>query len=148
MEVIKSNVIKSKMAALPEILQELVPLIIEKSEAWIKENITKGLETCHRNLPDKLNVNKEVNSFIRRNNDHWQKKLEKRKDVYYKFTRSDQLILLYNECLEEEPIYIPRKFRNDNTFTMNEQEKKYLLQAWSYKTENRNGNTNNKKIIF
>ena len=33
MEVIKSNVIKSKMAALPEILQELVPLIIEKSEA-------------------------------------------------------------------------------------------------------------------
>ena len=33
MEVIKSNVIKSKMAVLPEILQELVPLIIEKSEA-------------------------------------------------------------------------------------------------------------------
>ena len=33
MEVIKSNVIKSKMAVLPEVLQELVPLIIEKSEA-------------------------------------------------------------------------------------------------------------------
>ena len=32
-------------------------------------------------------------------------------------------MLLYNECLEEEPIYIPRKFLNDNTFTMNEQEK-------------------------
>ena len=117
------------MAVLPEILQELAPLIIEKSEALINENITKGLETCRRNVPDNLNVNKEVNSFIRRNNDHWQKELEKRKDVYYKFTRSDQLILLYNECLEEEPIYIPRKFRNDNTFTMNEQEKKYLLQA-------------------
>ena len=92
MEVIKSNVIKSKMAVLPEVLQELVPLIIEKSEAWINENITKGLETCRRNLPDNLNVNKEVNSFIRRNNDHWQKELEKRKDVYYKFTRSDQLM--------------------------------------------------------
>ena len=32
-------------------------------------------------------------------------------------------MLLYNECLEEEPIYIPRKFLNDDTFTMNEQEK-------------------------
>ena len=70
MEVIKSNVIKSKMAVLPEILQELVPLIIEKSEAWINENITKGLETCRRNLPDNLNVNKEVNSFTRRYNNH------------------------------------------------------------------------------
>ena len=85
--------------------------------------MAKGLEIYRRNLPDNLNFNKEVNSFIRRNNNHWQKELEKRKDVYYKFTRSDQLILLYNECLEEEPIYIPRKFRNDNTFTMNEQEK-------------------------
>ena len=124
----KINVIKSIMAVLPEILLELIPLIIEKSEALINENITKGLETCRRYLPDNLNVNKEVNSFIRRNNDHWQKELEKRKDVYYKFTRSDQLILLYNECLEEEPIYIPCKFRNDNTFTMNEQEKNIYIK--------------------
>ena len=88
----KINVIKSIMAVLPEILLELIPLIIEKSEALINENITKGLETCRRNVPDNLNVNKEVNSFIRRNNNHWRKELEKRKDVYYKFTRSDQLM--------------------------------------------------------
>ena len=111
------------MAVLPEILQELVPLIIEKSEALINEKIMKGLETCGRNVPDNLNVNKEVNSFIHRNNDHWPKELQKQKGVYYKFTRSDQLILMYNECLEEEPIYIQHKFRNDNTFTMNKQEK-------------------------
>ena len=90
--------------------------------------MAKGLEIYRRNLPDNLNFNKEVNSFIRRNNNHWQKELEKRKDVYYKFTRSDQLILLYNECLEEEPVYIPRKFRNDNTFTMNEKEKNIYLK--------------------
>ena len=65
------------MGVLPEILQELAPLVIEKSEALINENITKGLETCRRNVPDNLNVNKEVNSFIHRNNDHWQKELEK-----------------------------------------------------------------------
>ena len=127
MEDIKSTVIKSIMAVLPEILQELVPLIIEKSEALINEKIRKRSESCRRKLPDNLIVNKEVSSFMR-NKNHWQKELEKRKDIYYKFTRSDQLILLYNECLEEEPIYIPRKFRNDNTFTMNEQEKNIYIK--------------------
>ena len=82
MEVIKSSVIKNIMAILPEFLQELVLWIIEKSEALINEIITKGLKTCHRKLPDNINVNKEVNSFIRRNNNHWQKELEKWKDVY------------------------------------------------------------------
>ena len=119
----KINVIKSIMAVLPEILLELIPLIIEKSEALINENITKGLEICRRNLPDILNINKKVNSFIRRNNDHWQNEFEERKDIYYKFTRTDQLILLHIECLEKKPIYIPRKFRYDNTFTINKQEK-------------------------
>ena len=111
------------MVVLVEILQELVLLTIKKSEASINENITKRLETCRKNLPDNINVNKEVFSFIRKNNNHWQKELEKRKDVYYKFTRSDQLILL-----EEEPIYISRKFHDNNTFTMNEQEKNIDLK--------------------
>ena len=89
MEVIKPNVINSIMAVLPEILQELVLLIIEKSEALINENTTKGLEICGRNVPNNINVNKEVNTFIRRNNNHWQKELKKRENIYYKVTRSD-----------------------------------------------------------
>ena len=71
MEVIKSNVIKSIMVVLVEILQELVLLTIKKSEASINENFTKRLETCRKNLPDNINVNKEVFSFIRKNNNHW-----------------------------------------------------------------------------
>ena len=51
-------------------LQGLVPLIIEKSEALINENIMKELETCHRNLPGNISVNNEVNSSICRNNNH------------------------------------------------------------------------------
>ena len=89
------------MVVLPEILLGLIPLTIEKSEVLINENITKELEICRRNLPDILHINKKVNSFIRRNNDHWQKEFEERKDVYYKFTRTDQLISLYIECLEK-----------------------------------------------
>ena len=110
------------IGTLPFELIYIREFVKKKSEALINENITKGLETCRRNLPDKLNVNNKVNSFICRNNNHWQKELEKQKDVYYKFTFSGNLIFLYNECFEEEPIYIPRKFHNDNTFTMKEQE--------------------------
>ena len=52
MEVITSNVIKSIIAVLPETLQELVLLIIEKLEALVNENTTKRLEIRNRNLPD------------------------------------------------------------------------------------------------
>ena len=41
----------------------------------------------------------------------------------FKYLRCDKQILLCNECLEEEPMYIPRKFRNDKVYTMNDQEK-------------------------
>ena len=79
----------------------------------------------------------EVNIFISRNNNHWQKELEKRNYVYYKFKRCEQLILLFNECLKEEPMYIPRKFCNDNTFTINDQVEKFYfnLDLTKLKTE-------------
>ena len=81
---------------------------------------------------------RKLTIFFCRNSNHLQKEHGKRKDVYYNFTRSDQLILLYNECLkEEEPIYTPRKFCNDNIFTMNEQEKNiyFKLDLTKLKTE-------------
>ena len=53
------------------------------------------------------------------------------------FTRSDQLILRYNECLEEELIYIRRRFRNDNTFTMNKQEKNIYFKLDLTKLKNK-----------
>ena len=56
MEVRKSNFIKSIMVVLAEILLKLVPIIIGKFEALNNENITKELETFHRNLPHNINV--------------------------------------------------------------------------------------------
>ena len=40
----------------------------------------------------------------------------------FKYLRCDKQILLYNECLEEEPMYINRKFRNEKVYIMNEQQ--------------------------
>ena len=34
----------------------------------------------------------------------------------YKFTRCERLLDLYGERLQEEPMYTPRKFRNDKNY--------------------------------
>ena len=40
----------------------------------------------------------------------------------YKLTRYERLLDLYGECLQEEPMYIPRKFRNDKTYVRSQEE--------------------------
>ena len=40
----------------------------------------------------------------------------------YKFTSCERLLDLYGECLQEEPTYIPRKFRNDKTYLTSQEE--------------------------
>ena len=60
-----------------------------------------------------------MDAFLHENQDIWHSKLDKRKDVMFKYLRCDKQILLCNECLEKEPMYIPRQFRNDKVYTMN-----------------------------
>ena len=65
----------------------------------------------------------QIDDFIYENRNIWHTKLDKRKDVMLKYLRCDKQILLYNECLEQKAMYIPRKFRNGRVYTMNDQEK-------------------------
>ena len=41
----------------------------------------------------------------------------------FKYLRCNKQILLYNECLEEELMSIPRKFQNDKVYTIKNQKK-------------------------
>ena len=41
----------------------------------------------------------------------------------FKYLRCNKQILLYNECLEEELMSIPRKFQNDKEYTIKNQKK-------------------------
>ena len=43
-----------------------------------------------------------------------------------KFTRCEWLLHLYGEYLQEEPMYIPRKFRNDKTYVTSQEELKVV----------------------
>ena len=48
--------------------------------------------------------------------------LQKRKDFVHKFTRCERLLDLYGECLQEEPMHIPCKFRNDKAYVTSQEE--------------------------
>ena len=88
---------------LPHIIKEIIPLILENSKAIIEEN-TSSLLKSYGSKSNK-NLKENVDDFIYKNKDLWYSKLDKRKDVVFKYLRCDKQILLYNECLEEEPIW-------------------------------------------
>ena len=67
-------------------------------------------------------IKQEAEHFIYSNSKLWSDLLQKRKYFVYKFTRCERLLDLYGECLQEEPIYIPRKFRNDKTYVTSQEE--------------------------
>ena len=50
----------------------------------------------------------------------------RKKDFVYKFARSEQLLDLYGECLQEEPMYIPCNFRNDKTYVTSLEELNFV----------------------
>ena len=86
------------------------------------------------------NRKENVDDFIYENQDISHSKLGKRKDVtMFKYLRFDKEILLFKECLEEEPMYIPRKFLNNKVYAMNKQEKniynKLVLKKFKTETE-------------
>ena len=57
------------------------------------------------------------------NNATWSNFIKNHKDEFHKYTRCDSLLNLYNDCLAEEPMCIPRKFRQDSIHMMNNREK-------------------------
>ena len=60
-----------------------------------------------------------------------------REKELYKYIRNVSLLDLYTECMETEPIYVPRKWRNDNYHVMSERELNVLtnLELKRFQTE-------------
>ena len=129
---IKEIIIDSINTLLPKILIEVTPLIIQTSKNIVdKEWSKQTLNTCS-------NV-KQVNTsdeFYQQHHLQWNKLLNHRENLYYKHERSDQLLELYNNCLAEEPIYIPRKFRNDKYHVNTKEEKHIVMKSNIQKLQN------------
>ena len=87
-------------------------------------------------------IKQEAEHFIYSNKKLWSHLLQKRKDFVYKFTRCERLLDLYGECLQEEPMFIPHKFRNDKTYVTSQEElnvvRKYDLNNLQSEFQNQN----------
>ena len=119
---IKDTILENVFRVLPEILNDIFPVIMDKVSDIIKTNIKEYVpKPCLNNSRD--NNVKELEEFMTSNNATQSNFIKKRKDEFYKYTRCDSLLNLHNDCLAEESIYIPRKFRQDPIHTMNDWEK-------------------------
>ena len=93
-ENIKASVIANVINVLPDILDEIIPLIVEKLQILINTNLEKVVENYRQTTQKSDNTNDDLNDIFFCNKDKWRQELQKHKDCYYKFVLCDQLILL------------------------------------------------------
>ena len=73
-----------------------------------------------------FNNSKALNEFWKHHHLKWNRNLTKRKDLYQKLHRCESLLDLYDTYLQEEPPYIPKKFRNDKVYARSARERKLI----------------------
>ena len=119
LNLINLSIVKNISKCIPEIIERVTPLITEKIDTHLKQVWPNNKRNTELSF---TSIKQEAEHFIYSNNKLWSDLLQERKDFVYKFTRFERLLDLYGECLQEEPIYIPRKFRNDKTHVTSQEE--------------------------
>ena len=76
-----------------------------------------------------VNVDEDIRKFDRSYARIMDTNLHKREQEYYKYARCESTLQLYNDCMQSEPCYIPRKFRSDKFHVMSERELNILKKA-------------------
>ena len=112
---IRDEVVSEINKELPKILREFFPTMVDGLLPTIVAAVEKKT-TSH------LSAREEAKRFIEEENPtKFNECLLRRKKVFQQYQRCESLIQLYDECKEEDPPYIPRKFREDK-FQVNDQE--------------------------
>ena len=110
---------------LPQIIRELLPNIIELCKSEIKSSFNAKEDT----IKDNVTIKNEVTDFKKTNGTQLDNLLKKRESKYYNYAKYEHLLDLYGECIEEEPVYIPKKFRNDNYEAVSSDEMKIMRKV-------------------
>ena len=140
METIKEELLRNITNLIPTLIDQLLLDIIK----IIKDKTAAYLEK-HNNLftatPSKtsVNVNLEYDQYRDRNYRFFDEKLTEREEKFYQLTKYENLLDLHGECMQQEPIYIPRKFRKDKFHVLSQKEKesvsKFELQRFRSECE-------------
>jgi len=113
-EELQSIILNQVQILLPSIFETITPFII---------NYTKTACTEHLITQQAPTVNhREKENIISQNRINLNNALNKREKLFQQCHRASRLTDLYQEGLEEEVPYVPRKFRKDKTHTRNQNE--------------------------
>ena len=105
-------------------ITEMMPIIIEEIGPIIMNNISAKIKSDAEKLDEMNKKRKIALKYVQDNIKDWERTLENRNKTYWQYIRTVSTLDLYTECLEEEPMYIPRKFRKDKTHYRNAEEKR------------------------
>ena len=116
---------KSFLEILPTILNDITPTIITSAENIIKDKVKDTLPNIETTSTTQgsFQTQNQAHDFEYFNQKFLNNKLKARNDYFYKETRSVELANLYEECLSEEPPYVPKEFREEKVHTLSEREK-------------------------
>ncbi len=136
----KETVLSSILEILPTIINEVTPVLVKVTEKLIEEKLRE-------NFPTKANAfgtqsqsriaspSTQAHNFEKVNKGFLNRNLKNRKDAFLKYSRSTELTELYNQCLAEEPPYVPKKFREDTAHTLSAEEKSVYDKLGQQKLE-------------
>ena len=144
-EEISENLIKELVPCLKERITEILKdtvteitsQIVIHSKALIENILLEQRAKDDVKTTDKKTIDREINNFIKSNQRFMNEQLIEREKELYKYIRNVSLLDLYTECMEAEPVYVPRKWRNDKYHIMTERERTVLsnLELKRFQTE-------------
>lgn len=131
MDELKINIVDTLNKLLPSVIENVLSIVLEKTK-----EITDEFLSNHRTTNTPVDK-KEKKYLVKKNRESWNVLLDKREEVFYKQHRTERILNLYDECLEKEDLYIPRKFRQDNTFIHSPEELDIIknLELQKFETE-------------
>ena len=97
---------------------------MEKSKEIIKEKLFTTTSKAKT-----LSKSNALDEFWKHHHLEWNRNPNKRKDLYFKLYRCESLLDLYGTYLQEEPLYIPKKIRNDKVYVRSARERKVIEKS-------------------
>ena len=122
---IRELVLNSLKEIMPALIEESIPALAEKC----KETIVNATNNNFHLLNKKTPPSREALHFIAINKQAWKLQLTERNKLYEQFIRCESLLDIYGLCMQEEPIYIPRRYRHDKVHVLYEEEKNIRTTA-------------------
>ena len=94
----------------------------EKLWSIMKELLPGAINSYDDTRKNLEQVKKDARNFMNTHSRTFKTNMKHRREKFEQFCRSVHLVNLYDECMSEDPPYIPKKFREDRHHVRNERE--------------------------